>query len=54
MYTREWRTYPRKELRILAALAHGGLPITNAPARRSLCACALLYYDQDSSPLLPL
>jgi hypothetical protein len=54
MDTREGRTYPRKELRILATLAHGGLAITNAPARRSLCACALLYYDQDSSPLLPL
>lgn len=49
----EVRTYPRKELRILAALAHGGLAITNAPARRSLCACALLYHAQDSSPLLP-
>jgi hypothetical protein len=54
VFTEEVRTYPRKELRILAALAHGGLAITNAPARRSLCACALRYYNQDSSPRLPL
>jgi hypothetical protein len=34
------KTYPREELRILAALAHGGLMMSRVPAGRPLNACA--------------